>query len=317
LQKDEENAIITQMSEIVLGPFFSRYPQQKKFAGFTSLGVNLEFAATEHSANLPLYQKIKDYPAYGPGNYFVPAHHIFWKIVYRPFFSHQIDGVLLLPLDEVLLSMFQTFKSPRDVRSLLTEFRDFLPAPENSEPNKWHGLKLLKESITAQGLQVTDFFPYGRGQHVSLRWVPPQDLDCQSSPLSVGLGLFELLAQPDGQFSQGKWRNFRIDNNIGALVRKELRSVMKLPPITLLTEVGLEIAKREFRWQPVHFMTPKELKVARLEFVKSHPDLWSDHKTLAKALQEAKLYQKETDLGHIRRSIPKFLQQVQNPNGED
>src|SRR5436190_14352428 len=302
--------MISAMAQIVLGPFLSRNTPQKNFAGFKALGVNLEFAATNHGANLPLYQKIKDYPSTGPGNYFIPAHHIFWKIVYRPFFSHQVDGMLLLPLDEVLLSIFDNFKSPRDVRSILTELRDFVELSEKFEHNKWHGQKLLKDEIASQGLRITDYFAYGRGQHISLRWVPPQDLEKEASPLGVSLGLFELLAQPDGEFSPGKWRNFRTNNNLGFLIRKELGRVMKLPPISLLTEEGLEIAKKEFKWQPVHFMTPKELKVARLDFIKNHPDLWTDHKTLAKALQEAKLYQKETDLGHIRRSIPKFLQEV-------
>jgi len=301
------------MSQIVLGPFFSRYPQSKKFSGFVPLGVNLEFVAGDHTANLPLYQKIKDYPSTGPGNYFIPAQSISWKIVYRPFFSQQVNGTLLLPLDEVLVSMYESFTCPRDVRALLTELRDFLKSAEKFEANKWHGQKLLKEHVMAEGLRVTEYFAYGRGQHISLRWVPAQDLEEEGSPLSVSLGLFELLAQPDGEFSPGKWRDFRTDRNLGTLLRKELNSIMQVPPLGLLSDLGLEIAKREFKWQPVHFMTPKELKVARLDFVKNHPDLWSDHKTLAKALQEAKLYQKETDLGHIRRSIPKFLQEVQNP----
>jgi len=311
-----KNGIICSMSQIVLGPFLSRNPAKKNFSGFTALNVNLEFAATDHAANLPLYLKNKDSPSTFPFFYFMPAYEISWKIIYRPFFSHQVEGVLLLPLDEVLLSIFKTFKSPRGVMSLLTELRDFVTLPEKFERNKWHGQKLLKEPVAVQGLRVTEYFAYGRAQHISLRWFPPQDADQEGSPLAVSLGGFELLAQPDGEFSQGKWRAFRSDHNIGCLVRKEPGAVMKVAPITLLSEEGLEIAKREFKWQPVHFMTPKELRVARLDFVKKHPDLWSDPKTLARALQEAKLYQKETDLGHIRRSIPKFLEEVQKAKSE-
>jgi len=299
------------MSQIVFGPFFSRTATSKTFAGFKALGVNLEFASNSHSANLPLYERENPFTLAGPGNYFIPANKITWKIVYRPFFSVQVDGVLMLPLDEVLLSVFNTFTSPRDLRTILTEFREYLEPAKKSEPNRWYGRKLIIDKAEKEGIRLIEVFAYGRSQHLSFRWVPPQDAEQEESPLAISIGGFELWAQPDGEFSQGKWRKFRTNSHIGALLRKELGSILKLPPITLLTEEGLEVAKKEFNWQPVHLMTPKELKAARIEFVKSHSDLWSDHKTLAKALQEARLYQKETDLGHIRRSIPKFLEEAQ------
>jgi hypothetical protein len=200
--------------------------------------------------------------------------------------------------------------------NLLTELRDLVTLTEKVEPNRWLGQKLLREDVAAQGLRITECFSLGRALFICVCWVPPQDADQGGSPLAVSLGLLEFLARRNGEFSQPKWRPLRPDRDVGFLLRKELGDVMKVPPIALFSERGLDVAKRQFEWQPLHRMTPKELKVARVDFVRKNSVLWSDHKTLALALLEAELYHGETDLRYIQRSIPKLLDEVQNPESE-
>ena len=302
------------MSEIVFGPYFVHATAPRPLDGFESLNVNMEFSSGTHALVAPIYREADHNQDgrfnFGPGHFYVPAQSVSWRIVYRPYYSKQVDGVLLISLEDLLQSLCAVVKKGLSLRSLLGELRGFI-SPRTAGPGtKSFPKDHLQIHARNAGLNLKEMFSYGRSLSVGFAWFPPQDLEFASSPLAVSLGVAEFLAQPDGTLNGGKWRPFRGDC-IGNRLRKELGPLLRAAPKTLFTPEGWEVTQKQFKWQPVHFLKPRELKEARLKFIREHQNLWSDPKELARALQKAQLYQKETDIYQIRKGVEKLLDEAQ------
>jgi hypothetical protein len=78
----------------------------------------------------------------------------------------------------------------------------------------------------------------------------------------------------------------------------------------LLSEPGLQAALNSFKWTKVSTLTAQEAKQARLDFVRTHPELHNDHQAMAKALKTAELYSDTADVYAIKKQVTRLIREV-------
>jgi len=80
-------------------------------------------------------------------------------------------------------------------------------------------------------------------------------------------------------------------------------SITGRQPVNALSPPGRKLVLRRFKWTKVSRLTVKQLKKARVEFIRSHPELHQKPKELARAMQQDGLWTSITELHTITKQI--------------
>jgi hypothetical protein len=272
---------------------------------FSYTGFVLEFASEERSGTVSLY-RIKD----GMGalsDFFVQEKDVFCTI--RLFGIPMSDPVLgkLHPLESLITALYLNHKPATSLEQFLTDMRERIPLRPGYKKRKPEFKGLLRKDLEEAGFEVIGFWQYGRVYTVSLGWVFPQDRNNPQSSLCLYASGFECKPGADRTLGKGKWM-MPMDVIVGFLFSKMLKKMCHGNPTELLNDEGKEVALANFKWTQVSLLTHKELKQARIEFVRLHPDMHQNPRELAIAMIEAGLYSTVAQVYVIAKKIPGLIE---------
>jgi hypothetical protein len=303
-----QNMAVRKSTEICFGPFVVVMKDSKVLKGFRPTGLALEFTSKSRRIS-PLYRldgrNLTEGFSRGVGDFYVHEEEIPCDVYTSGFFSREIDGKAMIPLDEVLLTIYRRFSAPRNIIEVLSELRAQLPPIEQS---KKKGQNYLVQAAAERGFRTTMVFSYGRTMTIQMDWAPVVDIEL-SSPCSVSLGIIEFKPQRDRTLGKGRWIKPPIDIP-GMLLREELAKVVAGPPINYFSTEGVAALIAEYPWAPISLLTKKELEEAKVQFIRERPELHNDLKALSKDMIEAGLYSEGTQQSSVKKTAAKLLEKI-------
>jgi hypothetical protein len=162
---------------------------------------------------------------------------------------------------------------------------------------------LVHPEVRRAGFEVVGFFPYGTGLSVYFAWIAPQDRQVAEGHRHVYAAAIEFRPGPGRTLGKGKW-SLPSETSVSYLMALQLRSLLKGDPQQWLSPEGVKVSLGQFKFTKVSLLTRQELKEARLEFIRQHPELHENPRELARALRSAELYSKTTELCAIVKRLP-------------
>jgi len=78
----------------------------------------------------------------------------------------------------------------------------------------------------------------------------------------------------------------------------------------LRSEAGTQAALDNFIWTKVSLLTAQEAKRARIDFVRQHPELHNNHRSLARTLKNAGLYSDTAEVYAIKKQVPRLIREA-------
>src|SRR5437660_1974714 len=115
------------MSELTIGPFFSRSTQEPVSSDIEHAGCSLDFATPAYAASAPIYRVKESDGKISLGtrfrDFFVHESKLPCDVSYFRCFAKQTAAGLFIPLEDALLSLYRNFSISRSPTRLLTEFR--------------------------------------------------------------------------------------------------------------------------------------------------------------------------------------------------
>ena len=211
-----------------------------------------------------------------------------------------------MSLEAMLGSLYVKPEVSRSITSVLEESRQHLPINHCIYPRREDGAKLVHPALTDAGFEVIKFFSYGRTLSVMFGWVYPQDRQDSKAKLNVYAGTVEFRPQPDRTLGKGEWQIPR-ETLMAYLLTQMLES---FGTAGLLSEAGTQAVLDSFKWTKVSLLTAQEAKLARVDFVRNHPELHHDHRAMAKALKNAELYSDTAAMYAIKKQVPRLIREA-------
>lgn len=296
-------------NSICFGPFIAERKSGGDFPRFRNTGVAMEFASTIGTTST-IYKRLwpdsPDVALFGLGDFFIHQSELPCEVRCFDYSTQAVAGGKLIPLEDALLSLYRKYAMARPLRFVLEELREKLgPAV----PSKVPPPNLLLAQVAAAGFRTDHVFPYGRTLTVSIKWAPIADIG-QPSFCAVSLGYIEFKPERDRTLGKGAWMKPRVDI-LGMILRSDLASMVKGPPIKLFSPEGSAELIATFPWKPISLLTRKELDEAKVKFIHEHPELHNNLSGLAKALIQAGYYSEGSGRSLARKFALKVLQSVE------
>ena len=295
------------MANVTLGPFLVNNGQAGLVAtNLEHAGYSLEISGDEFALNLCLYRQIHDWQpkAIRLEDFYVRVDEITFKLL--PVVGLQMQSTVvgtLVTLEAMLCSLYVQHEVTRPITSALEELRQHLPINHCTYPRIEDGAKLVCPAVAKAGFEVTKFSTYGRMLSVQFGWVFPQDRQDDKASLNVYAGMIDFKPQPNRTLDKGKWIIPK-----ESVVSYQLTQMLEtLGTSGLLSETGLRAGLDSFKWTRVSLLTAQEAKQARLDFVRTHPELHNDHQAMAKALKTAELYSDTAEVYTIKKQVPRLI----------
>lgn len=292
---------------IFFGPFIAKAQTRGGYLPtFENTGIAMEFAAAEVARVATIYRRMwpdsDDVALFGFSDFFIHQADLPCDVRAYGYSMKEVPDGVLIPLEDVLASLYQKYRNARPLRQVLEELREKLgPAHPSAPPPP----NLLKPELAALGFRVERVFPYGRKLSVSLEWAPVADIN-QPSFCSVGMGFIEFVPERDRTLGKGKWIKPRADI-LGLNLRTELIHMFRGAPITIFSPQGVANLIDEFPWKPISLLTRKELDEAKTNFIRQHPELHNNLNELAKQLIAQGFYSEGSDRYVAKKYILKVL----------
>jgi hypothetical protein len=300
------------MANVTFGPFLVNNGQTGLAASkLEHTGYSMEISSDEFAQNICLYRQINDWQpnAIRLDDFYVSVDQVPFDLL--PVAEPQKQSSQVGPvvtLEAMLCSLYVKHEVTRSITSALEEFRQHLLINHCTYPRRDDGAKLVHPALAKAGFEVIKFFPYGRTLSVQFGWVYPQDRQDAKAKLNVYAGTIEFKPKPDRTLDKGQW-NIPGETSVAYLLTQILETLSGESP-GLLSELGTQAALDSFKWTKVSLLTAQEAKLARINFVRKHPDLHSNHQALAKALKNAELYSDTAEVYAIRKQVPRLIREA-------
>ena len=300
---------------ISLGPFLTHRSKSVSLSSPISYtGYVLEFASDDCSGTVPLYFIQDDEHTFENLSFLEKSLICDAKLFERAL----TDPMPGRPhrLERLIAALYLNHNPATPLIDLLTDIREHIPLEPDHYKRRPDFKGLLKEGFQEAGFELIDLWQYGRSLRVSFGWVFPQDRSNPRSRLCLYAGAFVCIPTPDRTLGKGKW-SMPLNVIVGHLFSQQLQKMCQgQNTIEMLTDTGKEMALETFEWKKVSLLSPKELKKARVEFVRQHPDLHSNHLELAKAMKADGLYSDTVENYAVSKQVPglisEALQIIQN-----
>ena len=112
--------------------------------------------------------------------------------------------------------------------------------------------------------------------------------------------------QPDGTLGKGVWTK-PLEDQIFCEFQREFLNRFRYAPVEILSENGKNKLLAEFQWTPLARMTSKQARAARIAFIREHPTLKDNLKSLAEAMRKAGLYAESTTSHQVMKFLPSLI----------
>lgn len=294
---------------VSLGPYFlhsaGRGPAEP---GVKRTGWALELAGDAFAASMTVFRSAnRDGKSLHLSDYLVATAQVPFRVDYQRSNIPTLDNPNLLELETVLTSLYRHHQVSKPLETLLHELCETLPFKEWERRRVVDDGKLLAPAAAAAGFEIVDFWQYGSGLNISIAWACPvlaqnrvgkfyyYATTAEFRPLNHTLG-------------KGRWV-LPSETIFAHLLGRKLRSLRRGDPADWLSEAGHQAALKHFKWRKTTLLTRRELKQARIDFVRQHPELHKQPRELARALKAAELYNEHTELGAIVKQLPRMLEE--------
>jgi hypothetical protein len=207
-----------------------------------------------------------------------------------------------ITLSAFLSELYTFYPDSRSIVGCLVDLSDSLSLPPQFSAANESAKFALRPPLPQEGFAVSSVLPYGRRIFVDFSWTPPG----VNNGLIIAAGGVEFRPQPDKTLGHGTWYKLRT-HATERLIFEHLRRLGNGLPVDVFTADGRSAVLNEFEWTPLALMTAKEAREARVQFVRSHPELLRDNKALAKAMKNEQLYSDDTSVSQIARFLPGLL----------
>jgi hypothetical protein len=304
-------AATSSSTRISIGPYFIRSHDRTPVAsGIVRSGWNLELAGDAFATRLTVCQ-LQSAPETRPSlrDYLVLVNQIPFRVGYLPPDLWSRPGAQLMPLETVLTSLYREHEVSRSLESFLTELRQTLPCQELTTPRRRAGNNWVADKVAQAGFELIELRQFGTVLHARFAWVCPEDRDRPAEPFCYYAGAMEFRPTPARTLGKGKWI-LPMQTTFAHLLSRKLRSLLRGDLSRWLSPEGREAALGFFKWTKLSLLTRTELRQARVDFVRRHPQLHAQPRELARAMREAELYSPWTELYAIVKQLPRMLEQV-------
>jgi len=296
------------MNSITIGPLFvPANPPPAPEPEVVPLGVSIEMAGADGSYQAPLYRKCSSWNPHlcKLTDILVHEDNLPCEFTYRPLFAAHTKAGMFVPLESLLVGLYETFPISRSIFEVLTELRSMVEFSEGSLPTR----QPLIPAAAQLGFEISRIESFSRSLLVDIDWFPPQDRGRPERRLVVDTAAIDFRPLPDGTLGKGKWYNPK-EGFARVLLCAELRKIVPGDPIELFTDAGKAELLSLFQWTPLSKMTGKQARAARLQFIREHPEFSSDDRKLAEAMQQAGLYSECTTTWQIAKFIPSLRAEI-------
>lgn len=213
------------------------------------------------------------------------------------------------PLEALITALYLKHKPQTPLLDLLADIRERIHlAPgkfsTHRRQSKYKGL--LHDKFAKAGFELIGFWQYGRTLTTRIGWVFPQDRENPNAELCLYATCFESTPTPDRNLGKGKWIT-PMEVVVSYLFTRMLREMCPRNPVDMLNDKGKQLAGETYKWIKASLLTPKELKAARIEFIREHPELHQNRLELAKALIKDGLYSDTTQYTAIYKQLPGLI----------
>lgn len=298
---------------IIFGPFLTRLTEPKPIdASFGNTGYAIEIA-TEHSHwHLPIYNHIEEWKKgkVSFDDYFINEEKLPFEIMVMRLHEKRSPIGLLLNLSAVLCGIYKQLPQLQPIIEFLSEFHTKLQVNYDILKAKSTYKDALISELCQHGFGVKSVLPCGCFIHVGIGFFfLAKESDERGNYIHAGN--IEFRPTCEKKLNLGKWRA-PLENTIWELLWQKFRSLTPAFPKDAFTQKGQELLLSEFEWTRLSLMSPTQARKARIDFVREKSSLWEKPKELARALFEAELYSKQTNLTQITRALPKLIKNARS-----
>ncbi len=297
------------MAIISLGPFITPTGTSGLQAHeFEDTGHRIEFGGDLVSGYLPLFLKLDRWQADTVEfrDYYVALEDLPFAVDCLNMDVAGFPPSQFIRLECVLVALY----SQNDVRlplpRFLEDFANCLQLDHGFHCRMLNGSAMLKTHLADAGFEVISVICNGRTLNVNFGWVLPQDRHRPEARRCFVAGWSEFRPGPNRMLNDGKWvapgKTMLLSVLFPGFMKRAGRT-----PIEALSTIGLTAALERFKWTKVSLLSVKELRMARVEFIRSHPQFHEDLKAMAKAMQQDGLYTDIADLRAIGRQLPRLM----------
>lgn len=292
---------------ISFGPFLTPRGTAKTLSSLISYtGFVFEFAGEDWSGAIPVYRTKDGMGEVADLLFRVKDLGIAVKTSGMPVSDPDLGE--LRSLECLIAALYLDHHPATPLMEFLGDIREKIELKPGYHKRKADFNGLLTEEFQKAGFELIDLSQYGRSFTVSIGWVFPQDRINTSSRLCLYAGAFECTPTPERTLGKGKWM-MPMETILGYLFSQQLKKMCRgKNPVEIMTEEGKEMALATFKWKKVSLLTPKELKKARIDFVRQHPDLHSNYLELAKAMKNVGLYSDTVENYAISKQMPGLIE---------
>lgn len=285
--------------------------------GVQHTGWAVELAGDPFMMHAPVIQlRTRGVGRVSLSDYLVPIPQVPFSVSYLPIDLHGMPGGGWMPLQTVLTSLYRDYMVARPIESFLQELRETLQFDDWPSRRHARGAELVAPKVAEAGFELKDFWQYGTSLHVSLGWVCPQDRTRPDETFCFHAASIEFRPTPALTLAKGKWI-LPCETTFAHLLSQKLRSLLRGDAQQWLSEAGHRAALKYFKWTKATLLTRAELKQARLEFVRQHPQLHAHPRELARAMKKAELYSEITELYAIVKQLPRMLEEAGAPESSN
>jgi len=301
------------MASVFIGPFMVVNGESGLVASpFKHTGYSIELSGDTFTANIRVYRCWNWWQpqAVGFEDFYVEAGAVPFSVTLRQGAEAESTSAgNFIPMQAMLASLYLNHEVLRPIVVFLQEFLQYLPINFCLEKRRDDGVNLIKPALAKAGFEVIGFFLYGRTISVQFGWVAPQDRANHDSRVNLYAAMVKYKPTPERALGSAHWI-IPSPASIGNLLTRLVIEISRKEPVGLLSEAGKEAVLANFKWTRVSLLTAAEVKQARVEFVREHPELHYDPDALAKALKKAELYSDTAQMQAIKKQVPRLIQKA-------
>ena len=298
------------MSIISLGPFITPTGQTGIVVdGFVDTGFCIEFSGDDYGLSLPLFRQVQQWrPRTATfDDYYLCGEHLQFKVQSDPYHVVATEFGRFIRLGCVLSSLYRFNEVRRSLFKVLDDLAGCMPVKaERLTQRIVGGSKMLVEGLQQAGFEVIGLSSYGRSLHVQIGWVLGEDRDNPKAKRAFYALTIHFHPQPDRSLNHGRWQ-LPAETSLGFVLSQLIVALTGSQPVNALSAAGRKLVLRRFKWTKVSLLNAKQLKKARVEFIRSHPELHQNPKELARAMQQDGLWTDITELHTITKQIVRLI----------
>ena len=164
----------------------------------------------------------------------------------------------------------------------------------------FEGEQPLQSDLLSFGYRTHLITSHGRSLTIYLSWSAGLD-----TPM-IEIGSMTFRPKPDRSLNEGSWSP-PVEHTLIHVLWVEFIKIAPNKPIECLSSRGKTHVLDNFTWTKLSLMSPKEARLARIQFVKKHPELHKKPRLLAEAIKEKGLYAESTSVSQIMKSLPSLI----------